>query len=65
MERPLSGNGQGIKAGGYDLPPNRVPAKVPQNIVRNCLSFLNGDRGLNANYHPVACKWYNNMMNDN
>jgi hypothetical protein len=60
MERPLSGNGQGIKAGGYDLPPNRVPANVPQNIVRNCVSFLNGDRGLNANYHPVACKWYNN-----
>ncbi|MBN1759390.1 MAG: right-handed parallel beta-helix repeat-containing protein [Chitinispirillaceae bacterium] len=60
MERPLSGNGQGIKAGGYDLPPNRVPAVVPQNIVRNCVSFLNGDRGLNANYHPVACKWYNN-----
>ena len=60
MDRPLAGNGQGIKAGGYDLPPNRVPANVPQNIVRNCLSFLNGDRGLNANYHPVACKWYNN-----
>lgn len=60
MERPLAGNGQGIKAGGYDLPPNRVPADVPQNIVRNCVSFLNGDRGLNANYHPVACKWYNN-----
>lgn len=59
-ERPLSGNGQGIKAGGYDLPPNRVPADVPQNIVRFCVSFLNGDRGLNANYHPVACKWYNN-----
>jgi hypothetical protein len=60
MERPLSGNGQGIKAGGYNLPPDRVPAVVPQNIVRFCISFLNGDRGLNANYHPVACKWYNN-----
>ena len=60
LERPLAGNGQGIKAGGYDLPPNRVPVNVPQNIVRNCVSFLNGDRGLNANYHPVACKWYNN-----
>lgn len=60
MERPLSGNGQGIKAGGYDLPPNKLPAIFPQNIVRNCVSFLNGDRGLNANYHPVPCKWYNN-----
>jgi len=60
MERPLAGNGQGIKAGGYDLPPNKLPAEFPQNIVRNCVSFLNGDRGLNANYHPVACKWYNN-----
>jgi len=60
MERPLAGNGQGIKAGGYDLPPNKFPAVFPQNIVRNCVSFLNGDRGLNANYHPVPCKWYNN-----
>ncbi|MBN2037676.1 MAG: right-handed parallel beta-helix repeat-containing protein, partial [Chitinispirillaceae bacterium] len=33
MDRPLAGNGQGVKAGGYDLPPNRVPAVVPQNIV--------------------------------
>lgn len=33
MDRPLAGNGQGVKAGGYDLPPNRVPSKVPQNIV--------------------------------
>jgi len=60
LERPLAGNGQGIKAGGYDLPPNKLPAEFPQNIVRNCVSFLNGDRGLNANYHPVPCKWYNN-----
>lgn len=59
-ERPLAGNGQGVKAGGYDLPPNRVPSVVPQNIVRFCVSFLNGDRGFNANYHPVACYWYNN-----
>jgi hypothetical protein len=65
IERPLSGNGQGIKAGGYNLPPDRVPEKVPQNIVRNCVSFLNGDRGLNANYHPVACYWYNNTSFSN
>lgn len=65
MDRPLAGNGQGVKAGGYDLPPNRVPAKVPQNIVRFCVSFLNGDRGFNTNYHPVACYWYNNTAFSN
>ncbi len=60
MTRAPAGNGQGIKGGGYNLPPDRVPAKLPQNIIRFCVSFLNGDKGFNTNYHPIADYWYNN-----
>lgn len=55
-----AGNGQGVKGGGYGLPTSRVPAKLPQNIIRNCVSFMNKDAGFNTNYHPIACYWYNN-----
>lgn len=60
-----AGNGQGVKGGGYGLPTSRVPADLPQNIIRNCVSFMNKDAGFNANYHPIACYWYNNTGFDN
>ncbi len=65
MTRAPQGNGQGIKGGGYNLPPDRVPAKLPQNIIRFCVSFLNGDKGFNTNYHPIADYWHNNTAFNN
>ena len=60
MTRTAAGNGNGIKGGGFDLPPTRVPANPPSHTVRNCLSFLNINNGFDANFEPVANHWYNN-----
>jgi Pel9A-like, right handed beta helix region len=58
--RTAAGNGNGIKGGGFDLPPTRVPANPPSHIVRNCLSFMNINNGFDANFEPVGDHWYNN-----
>src|SRR5262245_15500742 len=60
MTRTAAGNGNGIKGGGFDLPPTRVPASPPSHTVRNCLSFMNINNGFDANFEPVANRWYNN-----
>jgi hypothetical protein len=58
--RAPAGNGNGIKGGGFDLPPTRVPANPPSHVVRNCLSFLNLGNGFDANFEPVGDHWTNN-----
>ena len=58
--RAPAGNGNGIKGGGFDLPPTRVPANPPSHIIRNCLSFLNLGNGFDANFEPVGDHWTNN-----
>jgi hypothetical protein len=60
-----AGNGQGVKGGGYNLPPSKVPSKLPQNTIRFCVSFLNRSAGFNTNYHPIANYWYNNTAFNN
>jgi hypothetical protein len=60
MTRTAAGNGNGIKGGGFDLPPTRVPATPPSHTVRNCLSFMNINNGFDANFEPVANHWTNN-----
>jgi len=60
MTRTAAGNGNGIKGGGFDLPPTRVPASPPSHTVRNCLSFMNINNGFDANFEPVANHWTNN-----
>src|SRR6185295_10892551 len=47
-----SGNGNGIKAGGYGTDTSTFPARPPRHTVRLCLSFQNKAAGFYANHHP-------------
>jgi MYXO-CTERM domain-containing protein len=60
-----AGNGNGFKAGGYDLPPESVPANPPQHIVRFDVAFLNKANGVYANHGPVNAYFYNNTSYSN
>jgi MYXO-CTERM domain-containing protein len=60
-----AGNGNGFKAGGYDLPPSDVPASPPQHIVRFDVAFLNKANGVYANHGPVNAYFYNNTSYSN
>ena len=55
-----SGNGNGIKAGGYGMPPSGVPSPTPQHIARFNVSFYNKAAGFYANHSPNNAYFYNN-----
>jgi len=55
-----AGNGNGFKAGGFDVPETKVPAIPPSHVVRNCLAFSNKASGFYANHEPAADRFYNN-----
>jgi hypothetical protein len=52
-------NGNGFKAGGYNIPPTTVPASPPSHVLHNCLAFLNSAAGFYANHEPVGDHFYN------
>jgi len=54
-----AGNGNGFKGGGYDMPPNSVPAVIPQHILRFNVAFYNKDAGFYANHSPNNAYFYN------
>lgn len=60
-----AGNGNGFKGGGYDMPPNSVPAVIPQHILRFNVSFLNKAAGFYANHSPNSAYFYNNTAYSN
>lgn len=59
MER--AGDGTGFKAGGFgmkaDVPQLNV---VPRHIIRNCLAYMNKNKGFYANHHLGGITWINN-----
>ena len=55
-----AGNGNGIKAGGYGMPPSGVPSPTPQHIARFNVSFYNKAAGFYANHSPNNAYFYNN-----
>jgi len=59
------GNGNGFKIGGYGNPPSGQTAPIPQNTVRNCVSFLNKVAGFYQNHHPAQNYYYNNTAYKN
>ena len=59
------GNGNGFKAGGYDLVAANVPPVVPQHHVHNCLAVLNKANGFYENHHAAADFFYNNTSYGN
>jgi Protein of unknown function (DUF1565) len=55
------GDGNGFKAGGYGARAfNLLPAKIPRNIIRNCLAVMNKANGFYSNHHLEGSDWYNN-----
>lgn len=60
------GDGNGFKAGGYGVATNpAVPAVIPRNNVRFCLSVRNKSSGFYANHHLGGSDWYNNSAYNN
>jgi hypothetical protein len=65
MTSAPSGNGNGFKLGGWDLPPKGYPTPVPVHTLRKCLSFFNKAAGFYHNHHPANNFFYNNTAYKN
>ena len=55
-----TGDGNGIKAGGYGVSGGAHPTPIPRHIVEFCLAVGNHDSGFYANHHLDGQVWYNN-----
>ncbi len=59
-------DGNGFKAGGYGAKvPNLLPAVIPRNTIRNCLSVMNKANGFYSNHHQEGSDWFNNSAYQN
>jgi hypothetical protein len=59
-------DGNGFKAGGYGAKaPNLLPAVIPRNTIRNCLSVMNKANGFYSNHHHEGSDWFNNTAYQN
>ncbi|KQQ36248.1 pectate lyase [Duganella sp. Leaf126] len=56
------GNGNGIKAGGYD---GAYVANGARHVVRFSVAFRNKAAGFYANHHPLALDFFNNTAFEN
>lgn len=55
------GDGNGFKAGGYGSAAfTSLPANIPRNTIRFCLSVRNKSNGFYSNHHLEGSDWYNN-----
>lgn len=55
------GDGTGFKCGGYGMKPKaNAPAEIPRNVVRNCISYGNKNKGIYANHHLGGLDFVNN-----
>ncbi len=55
-----TGDGNGIKAGGYGVSGGVVPNPIPRHVVEFCLAVRNRANGLYANHHMGGIDWFNN-----
>lgn len=56
-----AGDGAGFKSGGYGMSDSpKVPAVIPNHVVRFCLAYYNKNQGFYANHHLGGIVWYNN-----
>lgn len=55
------GDGTGFKCGGYGMKPKaKAPGEIPRNVVRNCISYGNKNKGFYANHHLGGIDFENN-----
>jgi hypothetical protein len=55
-----TGDGNGIKAGGYGVSGSSFPTPIPHHIVEFCLTVRNRASGFYANHHLDGQVWLNN-----
>jgi pectate lyase len=55
-----TGDGNGIKAGGYGKNGSTMPDPVPRHTVQFCLTVRNRANGFYANHHGGGDDWFNN-----
>ncbi|SMF17269.1 Right handed beta helix region [Alteromonadaceae bacterium Bs31] len=60
-----SGNGSGVKAGGFGLDASRFPSVIPRHIVRYNIAAANRASGFYANHHPGGIDWIHNTAYNN
>jgi len=55
-----TGDGNGIKAGGYGVSGSPFPTPIPHHVVEFCLTVSNRANGFYANHHLDGQIWLNN-----
>ena len=55
-----TGDGNGIKGGGYGDSGGSFPAPIPHHVIEFCLTVGNRASGFYANHHLDGQIWYNN-----
>ena len=60
-----TGDGNGIKGGGYGLngtnsPGKPLPVPIPRHLIQFCLAVHNRVNGIYANHHTGGNDWFNN-----
>ena len=65
MTPATSGNGNGFKVGGFDMPPTKYPAVIPHHVVTNCVGFLCKAAGFYQNHQLGPSYFYNNTSYNN
>lgn len=60
-----TGDGNGIKAGGYGVSGGSFPTPVPRHVVQFCMTVRNRASGFYANHHLGGINWFNNTAFQN
>jgi pectate lyase len=55
-----TGDGNGIKAGGYGVSGGSFPTPIPRHVVQFCMTVRNRANGFYANHHLGGINWFNN-----
>jgi pectate lyase len=55
-----TGDGNGVKAGGYGVSGGSFPTPIPHHVVEFCLTVRNRASGFYANHHLDGQVWLNN-----
>ena len=55
-----TGDGNGIKGGGYGVSGGAFPNPIPHHVIEFCLTVRNRANGFYANHHMDGQVWFNN-----
>jgi len=55
-----TGDGNGVKGGGYGVSGSSFPTPIPHHVIEFCLAVHNRASGIYANHHLDGQVWFNN-----